>query len=330
MDYFRVEGMTLRARFSSVCMYRELQRVLWQYPSEQVAAMAQRVLEVKVLELIRNAIQQTGIRRVAYCGGVASNIKVNMLIQNLPEVEGLFVFPHMGDGGLAIGAAMALNHELHGTHRHPMPDLCLGPGFAEQEIVTAVTRAGLEYTKVNAIEQTAARLLHDGHILLWFQGRMELGPRALGGRSILARPDSESVKNDLNLKLKRRVWYQPFCPTMLHEDAQEILENYHGTPNPFMTVGYMVKSQYHDRVRGVINIDGSCRPQILRDETTRYARLLGEYKKLSGAGILLNTSFNTHGEPIVCSPQDAVRTFLETDVNHLIMEDCLVHKRSRV
>lgn len=329
MDFFEVDGLTLRAKYGSVRMYRELQRVLWRYPSEQFAAMAQRVLEIKVVQLVRNAIQQTGLRRVAYSGGVASNIKVNMLVHDLPEVEELFVFPHMGDGGLALGAAMAANHELHGIDRYPLPTLFFGPSFEEGNILAVVQKAGLVCRKSDDVTGETARLIHAGEIVLWFQGRMELGPRALGGRSILARPDSEEMKNQLNLKLKKRVYYQPFCPAMLHVDAMEILENYKGVPNPFMTVGYRVRPEHRAAVHGVINIDGSCRPQILQEESSPIARLLREYRKLAGRGILLNTSFNTHGEPIVCSPADAVRTFVETDVNYLIMEDFVVTKPKR-
>lgn len=329
LEFLAVDGLQVRAQCSSVRLYGALQRILWRWPSEQFAAMAQRVLEVKVVELIRNAIRETGLRRIACSGGVASNVKVNMLVHEMPEVERLFVFPHMGDGGLALGAAMALNHDRHGVSRYELRDLQLGPSFADDEILAAIKAGALAYEKPADVEAEAARLLFEGRVLFWFEGRMEIGPRALGGRSILARADAEHLKDELNLKLKKRVWYQPFCPTMLHEDAVEVLDNYKGVPDPFMTMAFRVKTEHRGALRAVTNIDGSCRPQILRHETTRYARLLREYKKLSGRGVLLDTSFNTHGEPIVCSPHDAVRTFLATDVSHMVMEDYLVTKRTR-
>ncbi len=219
---------------------------------------------------------------------------------------------------------MAANEKLHGIAHYPLPNLYLGPSYEDDAIQDAVRKAGLDARRSDDVIQAAARLLFRGEIVPWFQGRMELGPRALGNRSILARPDSDELKDELNLKLKKRVWYQPFCPAMLHEDAMETLQNYKGVPNPFMTVGYRVKPEHRHAMRGVINVDGSCRPQILHEENSRFARLLREYRKLSGRGILLNTSFNTHGEPIVCSPAEAVRTFLETGVNHLILEETLV------
>jgi carbamoyltransferase len=174
----------------------------------------------------------------------------------------------------------------------------------------------------------AADLLAEGDIIMWFQGRMEFGPRALGGRSILARADSADVKDALNLKLKRRVWYQPFCPTMLHEDALGCLDGYEGPPNPFMTCAYRTRREKRSVLAGVINVDGSCRPQILTDSgKDPYTRLLQEFKKRTGYGILLNTSFNLHGEPIVCKPADALRTFSETDLRYMVMEGLLVAKK---
>jgi carbamoyltransferase len=156
---------------------------------------------------------------------------------------------------------------------------------------------------------------------------MEYGPRALGSRSILAPPHSEEIKTELNLIQKKRVWYQPFCPTMLLSDAKELLEDFKGTPNAFMTMGYMVKKDKQKLVKGVINIDGSCRPQIITENGSRYAKLLTEYKKLSGVGVLLNTSFNLHGEPLICSPEDALSTFSRTSARYLVLENYLVIKK---
>ncbi len=324
LDFIRVEGLQLRAKYPSLRLYDELARVLWRYPSEQFAYMAQRVLEVRILELVREAIRRTGLPRVALAGGVASNVKVNMLIQDLPEVDELFVFPHMGDGGLAAGAALLLDHELHGSGGTRLRDAFLGPEFPPEEMRRAAESAGCVIRPVSDPAREAAERICDGEIVMWFQGRMEFGPRALGGRSILARADSPSVKDELNLKLKKRVWYQPFCPSMLHDDALEVLENYDGVPNAFMTVAYRVRPEYRDRMRAVINVDGSCRPQILRDERTPYRRLIEKVKERTGFGAVLNTSYNIHGDPVVCSPADAVETFLRTDVRALVMGDHLV------
>ena len=330
LSFFSVEGAGVSARCSSTGMYRELGRILWRFPPEQFAYMAQRTLEVKIVELVRNVLRESGHRNLSYAGGVASNIKVNMLLRELPEVDGFFVFPHMGDGGLAVGAAMWGNYEKYGVCNYKVEDVYWGPCYTDDEIRMAVQGfSGLSITPCENVAAQAAELLADGEIIMWFHGRMECGPRALGGRSILARADSVDAKDALNLKLKRRVWYQPFCPTMLHEDALECLDGYAGPPNPFMTCAYRVRPEMRSALAGVINVDGSCRPQILTEtHNGPYLRLLQEIKKRTGHGVVLNTSFNLHGEPIVCTPTDALRTFVETDVHHMVMDGLLIEKRA--
>jgi carbamoyltransferase len=154
---------------------------------------------------------------------------------------------------------------------------------------------------------------------------MEYGPRALGSRSILALPNNPNIKDELNLRLKKRVWYQPFCPTILHEDAQVLLEDYNGKPNYFMTMAYKVREEFRQDLVGVINVDGSCRPQIIENNNdTRYQRLLSFIKSITCKGVVLNTSFNIHGEPLVCSPEDAIRTFINTGIKYLVIGNFIV------
>ncbi|MBN1694513.1 hypothetical protein JW879_03820 [candidate division WOR-3 bacterium] len=329
LDFFEIDGMEVKVKYGSLKTSGELKKIFWKFPSEQFAYMAQRTLEIKITELIRNAVKETGLNKICLAGGTCSNIKVNMLIKNLPEVEDVYVFPHMGDGGLAMGSAMVTNYELNGISKYDFKDVYFGPRFSNDYIKIVLDRnkpKDIKYKYVNEIEKEVAKIIFEGNIVLWFQGRMEYGPRALGNRSILAPPHSEEIKNELNLVQKKRVWYQPFCPTMLLDDAKEILEDLKGTPNKFMTMGYMVKKDKQKLVKGVINIDGSCRPQIITDYTSRYARLLSEYKKLTGTGIILNTSFNLHGEPLVCSPEDALSTFSRTKAKYLVLENYLLIK----
>ncbi len=329
LDFFTVEGLNVKATYGSLTTAKKLKRILWKYPSEQFAYMAQRTLELKITELAKNAVKETGLRKICLSGGTCSNIKVNMLIKNLPEVDDVFVFPHMGDGGLAMGSAMLANYELNGVFKYDFKNAFFGPQFSNDYIKTALEKnksGNITYKYTKDIEKEVAKIISKGNIVLWFQGRMEYGPRALGNRSILAPAHSEEIKNELNLIQKKRVWYQPFCPTMLLDDAKEILEDLKGTPNEFMTMGYMVKKEKQKLVKGVINIDGSCRPQIIPNFDSRYAKLLLEYKKLSGSGILLNTSFNLHGEPLVCSPEDALNTFSRTTAKYLVLENYLVKK----
>jgi len=329
LDFFKIDGLNVKAKYGSLKTYKELKKILWKYPSEQFAYMAQRTLEVKITELVKNAIKETGLRKICLTGGTCSNIKVNMMIKNLPEVDDIYVFPHMGDGGLAMGSAMLANYELNGVSKYDFNNVYFGPQFTNDYIKTVLEKNGLKnisYEYLQNIEKEIAKIIFGGDIVLWFQGRMEYGPRALGNRSILAPPHSEEIKNELNLIQKKRVWYQPFCPTMLLDDAKKFLEDLKGTPNEFMTMGYMVEKEKQKFVKGVINIDGSCRPQIITSYDSRYARLLLEYKKLSGVGIVLNTSFNLHGEPLICSPEDALNTFSRTTAKYLVLENYLVRK----
>jgi len=338
MAMIETRGLDLLSGYSSTDMFREMKKILWRYPSEQFAAMAQRVLEQNMLALVRTALMQTGQKKIALAGGVFSNIKMNMKIAELPEVERIYVFPHMGDGGLALGAAMAANHQRQGVSAYRLDDLCLGPAFpglvmggqggatGDGAFSWSSDSPSLRVTKPADPVAEAARMMLAGEIILWFQGRMEIGPRALGGRSILARPDDRQIKDRLNLLLKKRVWYQPFCPSMLLEDAPALLytEGQDIRDNRFMTMGFRVREDCLQIMEGVINVDGTCRPQFVGAENPRYRSLLLQLKKDLGFGVVLNTSFNIHGEPVVCKPDEAVDVLQRTGIRYLFMEDMLV------
>lgn len=334
LSWFTVNGLTVHARHGAHATYERLKDLLWQYPSEQFAFMAQRTIEVKVIEFVQKVIQELGVKNIALAGGIFANILVNRLIRNLPGVEGCFVFPHMGDGGLSLGAAMCLNAERNGITSYPFPDVFFGPDYAEEEMARALEDSGARFERMEsrALVSRVTDLLLAGQIGLWFQGRMEYGPRALGGRSIIAHPGSEKAKDELNMRLKRRVWYQPFCPSMLQSAAEMAFEDFRGQLDPFMTNAYRVKEEYRDRLRGVIAIDGTCRPQILGPANPApflYRELLEEVGRRTGLAVILNTSFNLHGEPLVCSPADALRTFRETRADYLVMGNYLATLVSR-
>ncbi len=304
-----------------------LRRLLWHYPNEQFAAMAQRALEHVCVRMAGEIVARTGLTQLAMAGGVASNVKVSRRIRLLPEVSDVFVFPHMGDGGLALGAALLAAREQGQRTTIPIDDLGWGPSFTDDEIEMALGRAGLAYRRCRDISTAAAERLHRGDIVLWFQGRMEYGPRALGYRSVLARPDCPGLRDRLNLVLKRRVWYQPFCPSILESDARILLADWKGRPNRHMTMAYTVGEPHRAALAGVISVDGTCRPQIVDDEDEgRFASLLREVRGRSGVGALLNTSFNIHGEPLVCTPDEAVRVHRECGADALAIGSFLVER----
>jgi len=335
LEIIGVKGLDIVSPYRSTEMFRELKGILWRYPSEQFACMAQRVLEKCAVALAEEALKRTGLRRMAVAGGVFSNIKMNMRLVELPGLERLFVFPHMGDGGLAIGAALAANRTLHGESACRLPDLYLGPAYTtekihesvESDIASPSSETGeFRIHRPDDPAAEAARLILAGEIILWFHGRMEIGPRALGHRSILARPDRRAIKDRLNLLLKKRVWYQPFCPSMLMEDAPALLETegQEIRDNRFMTMGFRVRPERLPLMEGVINVDGTCRPHFVGDEEPRYRDLLLHVKKALGYGVVLNTSFNLHGEPMICAPGEALEMLRRTGIRYLFLEDSLI------
>jgi carbamoyltransferase len=314
-------------------MAAEVERVAWFWPREQVCYMAQRTLELLVPKIAESVITQVETGNLGYAGGVASNIKVNRLIRTNPRVKRLFVCPHMGDGGLALGAAWAASAR-RGVVPRPLDHLFLGSGSngqqdgIDQQVIAALEGHSIPVQRCMDIVANTARLIADGKVVMWYQGAMELGPRALGHRSILARADSTRIKDDLNLRLKRRVWFQPFCPSMLTSEARRLLSDFRGPDeNPFMTCGFLVRPEHLATLQGVIGPDGSCRPQMVRDDDrTLYTELLKELKRVTGVGVLLNTSFNLHGEPLVNTVSEAVNTWIRSGVDYLVIEDMLLRK----
>lgn len=322
LDFMRVDGLRIRSKGSTSAMYNKLMSVFRCYPSEQFAYMAQRALETCVNNLIHNAVWETGLDRVAYAGGVASNIVANGRVNESPDISHLHVFPQMGDGGLALGAALAMAYAADGYHYFPLEDCCLGPSYDDpSELPTGITPVDTEDPA-----ETAAERLSDGEIIILHAGRMEYGPRALGGRSLLARPDSPEITKKLNLSLKKRVYYQPFCPSMLRSEAEKMLEC-HKSFNPFMTIGYRVRPEYHTALAGVISPSGICRPQIVPDDThTPLCRILKAFRGKAGHGILLNTSLNLHGDPLARTPEDSIRIFHEMKIQHAMINNKLYRK----
>ncbi len=325
LGFVNVRDGVIETGLAGHAQRRALARIHWRCANEQFAYMAQRVVERTSVALARDAVRLTGLRRIALAGGVVSNVKATRRIRLLPEVEDLFVFPHMGDGGLALGAAvLAAGRSKDGASRG-LARLDLGPGYDPQHIATCLSQAGLTGEQVGDLAERVAGLLQDGRVVMWFQGRMEYGPRALGHRSVLARPDRPDLRDRLNLVLKRRVWYQPFCPSMLESEAPRVLADWTGARNRAMTMAYEVAACHRNALAGVISVDGTCRPQFVPDgEKTEFAALLRQARQRWGIGALLNTSFNIHGEPLVCSPAEAIDVFRRSGADALAIGPYLV------
>lgn len=324
IDFFKVAGLNIKSKHSVSERYALLKKILWQTPLEQFAYMAQRTLEKNMIELFNNAINETGIKDVAWSGGVASNIKANMKVAAV--TNSWHIFPHMGDGGQALGSAMQANAINNGITRYELNDFYLGQDFQEEDILSSLKKHNLKYEYDKDIAKTAADIIaKKKDFLLWFQGRMEYGPRALGNRSILASASSLDVKDKLNISFKKRNWFQPFCPSLLQEEAKKIFQDVKQY-DKFMVMGYKVKPSMINKVQAVINVDNTARPQMLGSENPLYRNLIKEVKKHTGLGIILNTSFNLHGYPLVCSPDDAVDVLLNTKANYLAIGNYLIEK----
>jgi carbamoyltransferase len=325
LSVLTVDGLRFHTSAPGHALRRVLEAHHWFVSNEQFAYMAQRALTRACVALVKNAAAATGESRVALAGGVASNVKVNQAMRHLDGVEDVFVFPHMGDGGLACGAAILASVDAGQRPAIALDDLGLGPDV-DEAVILAAGAGSVALQREGDVPGAVAGLLADGHVVLWCQGRMEYGPRALGHRSILARPDCPELRDRLNLILKRRVWYQPFCPSMLESDARRALVDLTGMPNRHMTTAYTVRPEWRSRLAGVLSVDGSCRPQIVPDhQPGAYGDLLRAVRARLGYGVVLNTSFNIHGTPLVCTPAHAIDVFLQSGADCLAIGPYLVH-----
>lgn len=298
-------------------------------PYIDYAASLQQLLEACVLQLVEHylgdILRETG--KLCFAGGVALNVKLNQRLIALPQVRELFVQPAAGDAGTAIGAATYAATQA-GEQVKPQRHAYLGPAFSNADCIAACERHEARPTWQNLGNDTvrsAADILAAGHPLAWFQGRMEFGPRALGNRSILGNPAIRGVADRINTQIKYRERWRPFCPSVSDRVAAEMIQT--GHPAPYMTFTFDVAEAWQARVPEVVHKDGTARVQIVTADTNpRYYRLLDEMEKLTGNAVLLNTSLNRRGEPMVCSPQDALNMFYGSDLEYLIMEDILIRK----
>ncbi len=298
-------------------------------PYIHYAASVQKLLEGLALQMIEyylgDIIKETG--KVAMAGGVALNVKLNQRIIAMPHVKELFVQPASGDNGTSLGAATYAAH-LAGETIHKMQHAYLGPAFSSAECVAACEAHPNKpiFTKVENFPQKAAELLAAGNPLAWFQGRMEFGPRSLGCRSILGDPSYPGVADRINAQIKYRERWRPFCPSMLDKVAEDILQTKH--PAPYMTFTFDVNPAWNSRIPEVVHEDGTARAQVVTRETNpRYYELIEHLEKLRGNAVVLNTSLNRRGEPMICSPTDALNMFYGCDLEYLMLEDILVTKQ---
>jgi carbamoyltransferase len=292
---------------------------------EDLAFEAQRLLEDRVLRLVRHFRETTGRRNLCLAGGVALNVKMNSHIRRSGLFDEIFVFPIPSDSGTAIGAAAGVYHELTGRRAKPIEHLYFGPEYSDEEIELQISSCGLSYRVCDDIAAATADLLVQGKVVGWFQGRMEGGPRALGGRSILADPRSIESRDRVNAAIKFREYWRPFCPSLLEEKAHRFVRN--AAPAPFMITAFDATEEASELCPAIVHVDQTMRVQTVNGHGhPRFHQLLEAFEKRTGVPVLLNTSFNIKGEAIVCSPRDALRTFCSTGLDALAIGRCLVEK----
>ena len=293
---------------------------------KNLAFAVQDSCEEAMMTLARAALEKTGSHNLCLAGGVALNSKANGKIAASGLVDRIFVQPAAGDDGVCLGAALA--PYLDNSGKLPMRRMrhaYLGSASSDEEIERTVQTYKLRATRVADPAAVAAEMLASGKILGWFQGRMEFGPRALGSRSILADPRDPEMNAKVNNAVKFREWWRPFAPSMLAEVAPQYIES--ATDSPFMILTAQVKPEKRSVIPSVTHVDGSARPQTVeRDVNPLYWRLIKEFGDRTGVPVVMNTSFNLRGEPIVCMPTDAIRTFFSSGMDALVIGSFIVEK----
>lgn len=321
-DMWRVKD-TYHWDFEEVGYVEEL---LERYEREDVAAAAQVLLEEQLLSIVDHWLDRLDTDAVALAGGVFLNVAVNRRIIQELEVSDFHAFPAAGDDGLPVGAAL-------GAHYSANPDEApshmeapyLGPGFDEAEIEATLEGRKLDYSEPESITDEVANLLLDGNIVAWCQGRMEYGPRALGHRSILIDPRLDDGKDRVNREIKFRDSWRPFAPSVLERAAEEYMVDPY--PDTFMITSYEVREEKREEIPAVTHVDNTTRPQVVKaDVAPKYHELIDTFDEKGGVPIVLNTSFNLSGEPIVCSVEDAVGTFYNCGLDALAIGPYLLEK----
>jgi carbamoyltransferase len=313
---YALDPMSLRPRPTVEITERE----------KAIAAWGQGELERVLCHVAQVLVERTGCPDLVLGGGVAYNCAANGRLRAEAGIRDLYLFPSSGDAGTSIGAAFAVaGAGKSGPDERRIEHASFGPGFDDEVIDRFLRSNGVAAHRSDDVVGEAAAMLAADQVVGWFQGRMELGPRALGSRSILASPLSRKTRDRVNAIKGREVW-RPLAPSLLGSAAADYLAD--PRPSPFMLMATTVREDRRDRIPAVVHVDGSCRPQTVAEGAgTRFADLLARMGQEAGVPVVLNTSFNIGDEPIVLSPRDAVRSFFASGLDALVIGDSVVRKR---
>jgi len=305
-------------------MYLDLKKLLAKKGPEKLAYAYQHVLEDVLIQYVAQYVRQTGLKNLCMAGGVCANVRLNQKLHEIPEIENVFIFPHMSDGGLGWGAAMYAWHQERERRGQPyepqrIHDVYWGPAYSDEGVAQTLERERVRFTRPDDLEVVLADLLTRGDLIARFHGAMEYGPRALCHRSILYQPTDPSVNDWLNTQL-HRTEFMPFAPVTLEEDAPSLYNGMSGAEHPanFMTITFDCTDDMARTCPAVVHVDRTARPQTVKpDIDASTHKLLTLYKVRTGLSSIINTSFNMHEEPIVCSPEDALRACRDAHFRYL-------------
>ena len=292
---------------------------------EDIAASVQAKTEEIAVKMLSDLSSQYNSRTLLVSGGVGLNCVMNGKLLQSDYIDDIYIQPAASDAGVSIGAAFYLYHKLGYKSDFVMDHAYWGPSYSNEYIKEYLDAHGIHYEEHDDIAGVSAELIAKGKVLAWFQGRMEMGPRALGNRSILADPRKAEMKDILNFYVKHREPYRPFCPSLLEEAADEYLEDAY--PSPFMILTFMVREKKQKEVPAITHVDGTARPQTVSKKINPlYWRLIKSFEEETSVPVIINTSFNIKGQPIVRTPRDAVKTFFNTGIEYLSIGNFLLDK----
>lgn len=293
---------------------------------KNIAFSIQHLLEQSVARLVRTYIEKTGIKKICIGGGVAMNCKMNGFIAGMKETDDLFIHPASHDGGANIGAAMlSLKKHVPEIFFRKLSHAYVGPSYSDQYIENVLNYSKLKWNKLNNPAPYIAEKLAKGKIVALFQGKMEMGARSLGNRSILANPLLKDTKAILNDHVKHRENWRPFCPSILEEYGNDFFE--HIVHPEYMLVATKVRDEKANLIPSAVHVDGTARPQFVSKKTNPYFwEIIEEFRKITNVPVIINTSFNIMGEPIINKPEEAIRCFYSTGLDVLVLEKYILVK----
>ena len=303
-----------------------MSKLVAKYKREDIAAAFQRRFEEVVTALVKNAMEHYKVDSFCLAGGIFANVKLNQRVFEVPGVKRVYIFPNMGDGGVCAGSALYYDINQNGSRGSALPHAYLGPDYSEKQMEKALRDKGVPFEYHKDIEVKVAELLTQNKVVARFNGAMEYGPRALGNRSILYPAVDPAVNKWLNDRLKRTE-FMPFAPVTLMEEAPRCYKNLSGAEYParFMTITFDCTDFMRTKSPAAVHVDNTARPQLIDEQSNAsYYRILKEYYKLTGIPSIVNTSFNMHEEPIVCSPEDAIRAFQLGHLDYLALGPFLI------